>query len=659
MIIDKVILHDFGVYAGLQEIDLTPPSPDKPVILFGGLNGAGKTTMLDALQLCLFGPMAKCSSKNTSGYQEYLQNCINRKSAWGQASIGLHFRHVSEGEETRYSLRRTWKTTKSGVKEDFEVYRNDKSVPSIAKNWLQHIEEIMPANIAHLFFFDGEQAENYATSEHACKLIKAAILNLLGLDIVEQLDKDLRVLERKTQLTSLTKEKQVELGVAEQVLTDLQNKMADLKQERAALQAHVIDRTKQRLKQAEESFRKIGGDFYERRSEIEASSQQAQESLADCSQLLVQHAAGFLPLMLVSDILDRLNQRDSQEQLIREAKNSISTIKNHSSSLMDHLKEQGADSKILQSVQKFTSTDLRKRSKTASKTISNEIGFHERQLLHSLKQNKLAQETQVANNLVEKYEKLKTDADNALLEFASIPEEASIKEILAERNQYQTELAEAEKKHDILTEEIERTQREIERKNSELQDKLKAESELRIQHEEKTRILSHSAQARMTLERFRHEVIREHIKIIEALVLESYQSLLHKSCLVSDISINPEDFSVTIFDADRCVIPPERLSAGERQLLAISLLWGMAKASGRPLPTAIDTPLGRLDATHRSHLVERYFPFASHQVLLFSTDQELHSSYLESIKPQIGRKYRLDFDNNTGSTRIVDGYLPS
>jgi DNA sulfur modification protein DndD len=114
-----------------------------------------------------------------------------------------------------------------------------------------------------------------------------------------------------------------------------------------------------------------------------------------------------------------------------------------------------------------------------------------------------------------------------------------------------------------------------------------------------------------------------------------------------------------LYGRDAAALSPERLSAGERQLLAIALLWGLAKASGRPLPTAIDTPLGRLDTGHRTHLVERYLPFASHQVLLFSTDEEISGEYLERLRPWIGRTYHLTYDDTAGNTRVVPGYFAS
>ena len=101
----------------------------------------------------------------------------------------------------------------------------------------------------------------------------------------------------------------------------------------------------------------------------------------------------------------------------------------------------------------------------------------------------------------------------------------------------------------------------------------------------------------------------------------------------------------------------DRLSAGERQLLATSLLWGLAKASGRPLPTIIDTPLGRLDSSHRRHLLDRYFPVASHQVVLLSTDEEVDEASLARLKPFVGRSYTLTFDERTHSTTINSGYF--
>lgn len=128
---------------------------------------------------------------------------------------------------------------------------------------------------------------------------------------------------------------------------------------------------------------------------------------------------------------------------------------------------------------------------------------------------------------------------------------------------------------------------------------------------------------------------------------------------MTSLHINPETFEATLIGRDNKPLPFDRLSAGERQLLATSLLWGIARASGRPVPMVIDTPLGRLDSDHRTNLVERYFPNASHQVLLLSTDEEIVSGYLEALKPYVSRTFLLDHDEGTGATRINEGYFAS
>jgi len=89
------------------------------------------------------------------------------------------------------------------------------------------------------------------------------------------------------------------------------------------------------------------------------------------------------------------------------------------------------------------------------------------------------------------------------------------------------------------------------------------------------------------------------------------------------------------------------------------VLWSLAKASGRPLPIVIDTPLARLDSVHRTKLVERYFPTASHQVMILSTDEEITPKYLEILEPSISKKYALTFDDLSQSTKATTGYFES
>ena len=83
----------------------------------------------------------------------------------------------------------------------------------------------------------------------------------------------------------------------------------------------------------------------------------------------------------------------------------------------------------------------------------------------------------------------------------------------------------------------------------------------------------------------------------------------------------------------------------------------LAKTSGRKLPIIIDTPLGRLDSKHRKKLVENYFPSASHQVIILSTDTEIGESYLASLQEHISHSIMLDYSGKEGSSNVGEGYF--
>ena len=92
-------------------------------------------------------------------------------------------------------------------------------------------------------------------------------------------------------------------------------------------------------------------------------------------------------------------------------------------------------------------------------------------------------------------------------------------------------------------------------------------------------------------------------------------------------------------------MPKERLSAGEKQLMVVSLLWALAICSRRKLPVIIDTPLSRLDSKHRMALLQTYVPNASDQTNVLSTDSEIYGKYYKAIKENVGNEYTLDYDD--------------
>jgi DNA sulfur modification protein DndD len=181
--------------------------------------------------------------------------------------------------------------------------------------------------------------------------------------------------------------------------------------------------------------------------------------------------------------------------------------------------------------------------------------------------------------------------------------------------------------------------------------------EKQFENEDNTRFHKQSSNIKLILSSFHKEVLKRHIDRIQSLILDSFNQLAHKKTLIRDFVISPDDFSISIKGVDGQKVSPDRLSAGERQLLSISMLWGLARASGRLLPSVIDTPLGRLDSAHRNNLVKNYFPYCSHQVFLLSTDEEIDKKHYDNLKSRIGHSYYLNFDSTKNATVIEKGYF--
>jgi DNA sulfur modification protein DndD len=121
--------------------------------------------------------------------------------------------------------------------------------------------------------------------------------------------------------------------------------------------------------------------------------------------------------------------------------------------------------------------------------------------------------------------------------------------------------------------------------------------------------------------------------------------------------IDHRTFAVTLLDDNDFKVDKNSLSAGERQIYAIAILEALARTSGRKLPIIVDTPLARFDSVHRSKVINNYFPYASHQVVILSTDTEVDEELYSSLSNSISHAFKLDFDEKMRSTAAVEGYF--
>ena len=218
MIIKRLILNNFGVYAGHNLFEFTS---DKPIVLVGGMNGRGKTTFLEAILLALYGSNSIAyKESNYSTYGKYLRSYINKSSWSRQASVELEF-VMSESTGREYIISREWDSLGRRTAETITVKENGQYSEFLTKNWAMFIENILPSALSSFYFFDGEKIAELAVDDTNVQM-KESIRSMLGISVLDVLKNDLgRVLRNASKKTTN--------GQAGKDLEELRQKKEELK----------------------------------------------------------------------------------------------------------------------------------------------------------------------------------------------------------------------------------------------------------------------------------------------------------------------------------------------------------------------------------------------------------------------------------------------
>ena len=660
MIFLELVLENFGPYRGRQVVNLEPKNDDNPhpIVLLGGMNGGGKTTFMDAIRLALYGHRAQCSTRGNLSYSDFLNQCINsNKSPVDKTRVELAFEHIENDKPARYRIVRTWGKNPKDGKDHLgilDIRENDEWLDEgLVSIWDEYIENLLPLGISNLFLFDGEQVKELAEQEEPPTVVVEAIRALLGLELAERLTVDLEILvNRKRKELADTKEL-ANLEEIEKQLTELQSEYEETKE----VEKQELDFLQQAEKQQQEAFDKFigeGGKIASESSQLEQQKIEKTQEVENTRQELCDLAAGILPIALIEPLLNQAQERGESEFKIQQQQVARDVLVERDERLLNLIDELKITKNKFAQIKTFLEEDLETRNASLQETLwlnaDAETLSKAGNMLYYLQNTK--------NNAKQQLKQLTTKEEEIIslerqIQAAAAPED--YQKLVDLVKAAQEKVAYLKSNCETVTRRLIELQSEIDKIKKDLTEY----SVKTIQRNSKENIIDASTRVQETLKLFRERLTLRKLNKLENEVTECFRYLLHKSDLVHRIVIDTNTFSLSLYDLNSKPVDKHRLSAGEKQLLAIAFLWGLARVSGHRLPVAIDTPLGRLDSSHRSNLIERYFPSASHQVILLSTDTEIAQKEVKTLRENqaITREYLLQYSQETRQTTVENGYF--
>jgi DNA sulfur modification protein DndD len=652
LLLRSLVLENFRQYRGIHRLNLpTDYDSDRNIILIGGLNGAGKTSILEALRLALFGRLNEDLWKHTS-YKAFMKQCLNKQAAaQGKRelflSVELDVGDVNSSTTLRIERRWRFSGQSDSVLDTVTLFSNDKEKLGFSQEEAElYIQERIPYGAAQFVFFDGEKIQDLARDDGFPDDTREAIYSILGLQVHQELEHDMFTYERTLLREHANSE---EFKLAEQSLEKAEKRCLELQTRRAALQRDLV-KAEQRHAEIQSERKRLGNRQLRDRMEIDETLATLRKQREEVQKKLVELLSYDLPMVLMRPLLADLKARLLDEAGREQTRLVRSLLLEKREQLLEaYLEAQGGNPAALNTaLEQVLGGEVPPTSLLhANLTIEQKYNLISR--IDAAGLQSAGQVESVLRDLDtadHRYKKvlqdkraLPTDAEELRLEeqertvmdqMRSLASDLGALQV--EERQAATERAAAKRSYDM------------------------AEQKAELSKEIEAKVLE-AKRIREALSDFIRRLGERKSEEVGRYLTRMFLNLARKEGFVQEFTIKPESFAVEMTDGNGNPIDLKTMSAGEKEVFAISFLWALGKAAVQELPMVIDTPLGRLDSVHRGHIAERFLPHANRQVLVLSTDTEIDGALYRRLTPYIAAAFRLEFDMNEQTTSIVPGYF--
>ncbi len=655
------------MYRGRNEFDLRT-TKDKPIILIGGTNGAGKTTLFESVMLCLYGQDSYENKITQKQYHSKILRSIHRilgtKKAADTALISVEFQFAHSGNIFEYQVMRMWQNNDGSIDEKLTIKKRKFGEENFSKldsleesEWQTFIDQLLPKGITKLFFFDGEKIQNIADSGNEDKFIKSSFDTLLGLDLVRQLIDDIgisilrnsdgetkKILE---EIESKTREKQ-----------ESQNRLDKIKDKQAHLKVEINNLQKQ-LAVQEEQFKKLGGQFADKRESLYSDKAKHESKLEIVKKEIREMCMGTLPFSLIpkemeelkKEIkLDRQKIKDNYEKDILNKNFKELSSKIESESFLSEY-----DSKTKKSLTAKINEIFEQKLESLPDSQELSYNFSEQdmeRIINLIDDINKTSEKRLAE-LAKSHNLLSNSLALNKVSMESAPKDDEIGPIFSELTKTSRKIGELENQVEHL-ETLEAQEKSL---IMMINSRIRINLTKRSADKKRLAGLELAPKVQEVLEDYSDILRKKKLELLERYILGGLDMLLHKKDFIQKVSIDPETFEIKLFKGNDDEITKDMLSKGELQMYSTAIVRALAKTSGRPLPFMIDTPLARLDEDHRNSLVDDFYPHASHQTIILSTDSEINNEHYQHLIPHIAKSYVIQYDSKDGKTILHENYF--
>lgn len=660
MLIKRIKAKNFKTYLNL-DLDMSVDE-ERPIILIGGVNGGGKTTLFESIYGALYG----LHIYTVRQFKELLNaGALGREDE--KITLELHFSGRVLNEEQQYVLTRTYALNPSGnpvesVKLNMNgtIFQYGTATPPAQRAEQEaQVNKIIKANLpqelSRYFLFDAMEAGSLLKEDQLNRVIKENIENVMGFNKYMQLAKS----------------------------------SENLYQAMTAQRLQVENEKKEYLELLEQKKAK----------EIELNSFKQQQQ--DALQYSVSNKE------LYDNLKSGLNQETTIKNKIEQTKNQIDSIfkkeelfRNDLNSFVNDFELNVCLPKVIESIKNEVSLILKTKNEKLQQSNTNigadQIEAVSKAVLQFLvTKNLLEQEVEIRDivdfvmatnsntNLIDDYDYLDFSEVKALEDLLNIKTSNSFPAI----NQQQLDLNLGMMQIPGLELQIEQMKAQIAGRDYGL---LKAyeDNEANIKNLE-ARIAEMNAEIAKiakklhaydiqisqepdpkydTLGRLKgffediaNQLLKAKKQQIELkmkqdlnLNLSAYRDVIERV----ELSENLSNLTFKLFHKAGNEIYLNQLNTASKQIVVQVLLKSLHEFGDYNPPVMIDTVMGVLDETSRSTIMENYFPELSHQTILLSSDSEIRpGTDFEKIEPFISKTYTLQRDREKQLTDIVTGYF--